>query len=74
MLNAGLSKWLVLMKVPSNQDILIAERLVPLSRAQINFVFGSEMLLEKTSQESSLLTFTLRYQKDRSVSFVDEIG
>ena len=57
---------------PSNQDISIAERLVPRSREQFNFVFGSEILLEKNSRHLSLLTFSLRFRKN-SVSFVDEI-
>ena len=53
---------------PSNQDIFIAERLVPRSRAQFNFICGSEILLEKNSQQLSLLTFTLRCQKDQFLS------
>ena len=57
---------------PPNQDILIAEILVTHSRAQFNLAFGREILLEKNSQHLSLLTFTLRFQKDQFLLYTKQ--
>ena len=48
-----------------NQDIFSAEILVSRSRAQFNFVFGSEIPLGKTFSTVVASKFTLRCQKDQ---------
>ena len=51
-------------KMATKQDIFMAEILVSRSWAQFNFVFVSEIFLEKNSPKFPLLTFSLRFQKD----------
>ena len=50
-----------------------AEILVPCSRTQFDFVFGREILLEKHSQQLSLLKFQYWVLSKRLVPFVHEI-